>query len=317
MKAVAICDMLSSRIDTGLVVKAKVHSVFRNACNLVTDQNEFITILNSDKNICPMSVVIGEKESVDFAKLGISQGIDVILHKKRICSTRKELYVDFSNAKKWNSEPDLNFRPIDSISIEKNIKILERGINTYGRFSFIAPLLVFLGESHQSFNINIKYKEILEEKYKFITERFHGFIDSVIQNNLKEISSSAKKLIGFGIGLTPSMDDFMSGLMISLIYLTKYYGFEISQAYNLNSGIIKYGLNGTTRVSSEMLTFSAVGKSSQLVKSLILDLLCENEDYKILQKVKGVIDIGSTSGTDTLLGIYVGFKIINNIQFRN
>ena len=53
-----------------------------------------------------------------------------------------------------------------------------------------------------------------------------------------------KKLIGFGIGLTPSMDDFISGLMVSLVYLTKCYGFETSEAYNLNSEIIREGSRG-------------------------------------------------------------------------
>ena len=124
-----------------------------------------------------------------------------------------------------------------------------------------------------------------------------------------------KKLIGFGIGLTPSMDDFISGLMVSLVYLTKFYGFETSEAYKLNSEIIRLGLEGTTRVSSEMLMFSSLGKSSQLVKSLILTLLCETEDYRTLQKVKDAIDVGETSGTDTIFGIYVGFKIINNVKF--
>lgn len=316
MQASVICDMLSNRIDTDLIIKAKIHSIFRSACNLVTTQNEFITILNSDRKVCPMSVVIDEKEGVDFSKLNIEQDMDIILHKKRIFSTRNELYINFSKAKKWNSEPDLDFRPINPISIKKNIKTLESGINTYGRFSFMAPLVEHLGESCRSFNINVKFKEVLEGKYEFITERFYKFIDLVIQNKLNEISYYSKKLIGLGVGLTPSMDDFLSGLMVSLIYLTKYYGFESSQAYNLNSAIIRYGLNGTTRVSSEMLTFSAVGKSSHLVKSLILALLCENEDYKILQKAKEVIEIGSTSGTDTILGIYVGFKITNNIKFN-
>ena len=198
--------------------------------------------------------------------------------------------------------PDLNFNPVSHSSIKKNIESLERGINLYGKFSFIAPLVMSLGESYSSFNINIKFKEVLEEKYKFINERFYEFIDLVIQNNLDKISYSSKKLIGFGIGLTPSMDDFISGLMVSLVYLTKCYGFEISEAYNLNSEIIREGLEGTTRVSSEMLTFSSLGKSSQLVKSLILALLCETEDYRILQKVKEAIDVGETSGTDTIFG---------------
>jgi Protein of unknown function (DUF2877). len=307
--------MLVARIDDELVLKAKVHSIFKNACNLVTIQDEFITILNSDRKIYPMSVVIDGKGNFDFTALNIVQGMEFILHKRRIYSVDAGIYIDVSKAKKWNSEPEFNFNPVSHSSIEKNIQSLERGINLYGKFSFIAPLVMYLGERYSCFNINIEVKEVLEEKYKFITERFYEFIDLVIQNDLDKISCSSKKLIGFGIGLTPSMDDFISGLMVSLVYLTRCYGFKTSEAYNLNSAIIRKGLEGTTRVSSEMLTFSSLGKSSQLVKNLIISLLGETEDYRILPKVKESIEVGETSGTDTILGIYVGFKIINNIKF--
>lgn len=316
MKATTICDMLACRLDTESVLKAKVHSIFKNACNIVTSQDELITILNSDRKIYPMSVVIDGKGNFDFTALNIVQGMEFILHKRRIYSVDAGFYIDVSKAKKWNSEPELNFNPVSHSSIEKNIQSLESGINLYGKFSFIAPLVIYLGESYRCFNINIEPKEVLEEKYKFIIERFCKFIDLVMENNLDEISGFSKKLIGFGIGLTPSMDDFISGLMVSLVYLTKCYGFKRSEAYNLNAAIIREGLKGTTRVSSEMLMFSSLGESSQLVKSLILALLCETEDYRILPKVKEAIEVGETSGTDTIFGIYIGFKIINNIKFK-
>jgi len=317
VKATTICDMLATRLDSQSVLKAKVHSVFKNACNLITVQNEFITILNSDRKIYPMSVVIDGKGNFDFTALNIVQDMEFILHKRRIYSVDAGIYIDVSQAKKWNSEPELNFRPLPGRSIEKNINTLEKGINFYGKFSFIAPLVMSLGESDRFSNINIEVEEVLEEKYKFITERFYEFIDLITQNNLDKVPSSSKKLIGLGVGLTPSMDDFISGLMISLVYLTKHCGLKISEAYNLNSAIIREGLEGTTRVSAEMLTLSSLGKSSQLVKSLILALLCETEDYRILQRVKDAIEVGETSGTDTIFGVYVGFKIVNSIKFHS
>lgn len=316
MKATTICDMLAARIDNEVVLKAKVHSVFKNACNLVTTRDEFITILNSDRKIYPMSLVIDGRGNVDFKALNIVQGMKFILHKGRSCNIDTRFDIDVSGAERWSSEPDLNFNSVSHESLKRNIKALERGIELYGKFSLMGSLVTALGDSYSCLNINISLKELLEEKYKFITKRFCEFINSIIQNDLDKVSYTSKKLIGFGIGLTPSMDDFISGLMISLIYLTKYYGFETSEAYKLNSAIISKGLEGTTRVSSEMLRFSALGKGSQLVKNLILALLCETEDYRILRKVKDAIDVGETSGTDTILGIYVGFKIGNNIKFR-
>lgn len=305
--------MLASKLDNELVLKARVHSIFNNACNLITYQNDFIAILNSDKKIYPMSVVIDGKGNFDFKMLNIAQGMEFILHKERIYNPNTGFCIDVSKAERWNSEPDLNFNPIPFSDIERNIISLEKGIDIYGKFSFISTLVTSIDGRH--FNTNIRHRDVLEEKYKFIFERFYEFIDFVIQNDIDEIPYSSKKLIGLGVGLTPSMDDFISGLMMSLVYLSKYYGFAASEAYNLNSQIIREGLKGTTRVSSEMLTFSSLGKGSELVKSLILSLLSETKEYIILQKVKEVTAIGETSGTDTAFGVYVGFKIANNIKF--
>ena len=311
MNATTICEMLASRIESEIVLKARVHSIFKNACNLVTSKYEFITILNFDRKIYPMSVVI-EGEDIDFTTLNMVPGTEFTLSKGSICCGKKDLFIDVSKAKKWKSEPDLDFTHVSYEELEKNIVNLEEGLNLYGRFDCTAPLVMSLKNADIKLNCN----EVLDIKYEFIQHRFSKFIELILENNLNEIPDSAKKLIGFGIGLTPSLDDFISGIMVSLIYLSKFYNYDTNEAYILNSGIISCGLTGTTRVSSEMLKFSSVGKTSLLMKNLILSLLCETDHYKIMQKVKEAIEVGETSGTDTILGIYTGFKIVKKIKFK-
>jgi len=311
MNAITICEMLASQIENELVLKTKVHSIFKNACNLVTSRDEFITLLNSDRKIYPMSVVI-EGADIDFTTLKMVPGTKITLGKRSNCCEKEDLFINVFKAKKWNSEPNLEFTHVSCEQLEKNIKSLEEGLNLFGRFDFTAPLVMSLKKA----DINLKCNEVLDKKYEFILHRFSKFIELIIENNLNEIPALTKKLIGFGIGLTPSLDDFISGLMVSLIYLSSYFSYDTNEAYILNSGIISCGLTGTTRVSSEMLKFSSVGKTSLLMKNLILTLLCEADHYKIIQKVKDAVEIGETSGTDTILGIYTGFKIVRKIKFK-
>ena len=124
------------------------------------------------------------------------------------------------------------------------------------------------------------YECTFDKSFEFIKDRFMNFIQGVIKADMDEIGCIAERVIGFGCGLTPSMDDFISGLMTAYIYMGSYYKLNCKHIYEFNSKLISLGLHKTTRVSSEMLKHSSVGEINEAVRNLMAAILNFHDDDK-------------------------------------
>lgn len=101
------------------------------------------------------------------------------------------------------------------------------------------------------------------------------------------------RLTGLGIGLTPSGDDFLCGVLAGLI-LSSMTGHPFSTA--LNRAVCSH-LDQTNDISRAFLSCSLLGQFSQAVCSLAFP----RPASEILASFQA---IGHSSGTDTLCGIY-------------
>lgn len=103
-------------------------------------------------------------------------------------------------------------------------------------------------------------------------------------NTIKDLYSS----IGLGIGLTPSIDDCLVGMLA--IY------------HKLGIAIPKLGYINTTSVSQQMLDEAYDGYFNEALVNSI--------DEPSYQNFDEVAKIGSTSGIDTLIGVYKSIELI-------
>ena len=234
----------------------------------------------------------------------------------------KNLFITMNNAKKWSSPAEINTSNCSEHQLLENIKIIEQGLKTLGKHYGMGPLVNMLAGKLPELEL-VSFNECTFDKsFEFIKDRFMNFIYAVIKADVDDIGYMAQEVIGFGCGLTPSMDDFISGLMITYIYMGSYYKLNREQIYEFNSKIISSGLYKTTRVSSEMLKHSSVGETNEAVQNLMAAILNFNDDKdeenhrNIIKALIEVIGYGETSGTDTALGIYVGLRILTNLKYR-
>lgn len=315
MKALFICENLIKAITSKEIIKGRVHSVFSKACNIETEHN-LITLLSPEKQMSPMSVIVDLGTKVNFRKLNLTQNLEFNFSVNGISCREKNICISLDYSKIWSSGPkSVRLDGLDK-GILENIKIMENGLNTYGKLHGAGPLISMLNEELPELELSALKVDSPDKHFEFTRDRFLDFIQDLTKGNVDKIAERAERIIGFGPGLTPSMDDFICGLMISFIFLGAYYRLDLSSIFNFNQKLISQSLDKTTRVSSEMLKHAAVGETNQAVKELMRAILSYPNEEKIVKALVNTIELGETSGSDTVLGIYAGCKIMTNSKYR-
>lgn len=124
-------------------------------------------------------------------------------------------------------------------------------------------------------------------------------IEGIIQNLNHETEIDEENIIGYGLGLTPSADDFLLGVLSVL----EAKGQERRRVF-LENYIHKY-YEGTTEVSKYMLYY---GVKHHIYPEFLQDFLLKPVDKH--ENFSEFLAHGSTSGTDLLTGIKVGCDIL-------
>ena len=321
LKGLFICENLQNIILQKGTLCGQVHSVFKNACNIECE-DLFITLLSKGKKMSPMSVIVEGLEQVDFNNLNITQGLIFEFNESEIYCIEKKIFIAMNNAKKWSAPVKSNTSNFSEQQLLENIKIASLGLKTLGKLHGMGPLINMLSSKLPELELVPLHKCTFDKSFEFIVERFMNFVKAVIKADVDDVGYMAQGVIGFGCGLTPAMDDFISGLMITYIYMGSYYKLKLEQIYEFNSKIISSSLYKTTRVSTEMLKHSSVGETNEAVQNLMAAIFNFNDDKddenhrNIIKSLIEVIGYGETSGTDTALGIYVGLRILINEKYR-
>lgn len=126
-----------------------------------------------------------------------------------------------------------------------------------------------------------------------------------LQNALKEKSadltcSLLEPLLGYGRGLTPSGDDFVTGILLAMNRYSKLVcpGFPITE---LNSKLISSAQNRTTHLSVNILEQAAQGYADERLLTAIDQIMLGEDD--LTGSIQEIIQLGHSSGIDTLAGI--------------
>lgn len=313
MIASDICKDLYEAVQENRL-KGQVHSVFDNSFNVLDQNNQLISFLGKNKPMSPHSIKF--KEKLSFLNLGLERGQRLEFYNDFVLIKESNTVITYDKAFLWAKEPVLfsNVNLLRDSMENVSIKLDKMGtfIKEEGKRDGIVPLLKSLEDKIKGVELMLDNSIVLGRNEEFIKERFLAFIDSYIKENIDDISLRSKGIVGFGIGLTPSMDDFLSGIMISRIYLYSYLNCDMKKALKINNAIVKYIKNKTTLVSEEMLMFSSRGEANEDVRNLMISLLT-NSPIDVFQKyLEKVASFGETSGTDMISGIYIGCRILLN-----
>lgn len=306
MKAIWICANAKKLIEERKEVIGQVHSVFSRTCNIITEDDLLISLISSQIPNGPRSISFNLSEDRDLCSFQLTKGMKVTMNAHLIKIGIDTFTIDLSHAKVWNPEPTFCFKELKETRVLKNIEFLKEILLEKGNFNGIAP--IFLDISSHLKQWNQEEGKLQTNHYcTFIYPKIQKFIALLADENIDEIGSMAKQIIGFGPGLTPSTDDFLAGLMVSMLYAWQYYKLNLSEAYRINQTIVNGNENRTTKVSAEMLQFASKGQVAEHIRTLMVSIFSEDNERELFKNTCTVIHTGGTSGSDLLAGVYVGF----------
>lgn len=136
------------------------------------------------------------------------------------------------------------------------------------------------------------YRELARE----LQERRKRLLNAITQK--QNITQAVSQMIGLGIGLTPSADDYLVGLSI-ILFITGHPAEKYRKAFLT---ALQRAKNNTTQLSAITLEAALQQRYRESIAILINQIINQVDHFSI-QTIAEIKNIGSSSGCDMLYGI--------------
>lgn len=252
--------------------------------NLINDKKELFTIGINEKLPCDLySMIISER--INFFDLSLKIGDEIEVCEDFIELNRIKLIFSLSIV--------LKKQPVIVVVDTTNINN-----------SFLKLFKKLDGLENKNFKTYLDYlkgtKLNMVESYQF--SKIDEFLQSIfIENGLYK--EKLQSMIGLGVGLTPSNDDFLAGFIMAKNVIEK--------DENFNKLVIEVAKENTNDISISMLSKIVNEDYSILFKNFLISFFSDKDMDKYVDKI---LEIGATSGVFILIGfkMYIYTKIIIN-----
>jgi hypothetical protein len=219
------------------------------------------------------------------------------------------LEISLENAELWRPKTRAE-RCLSPELIKRNLELAKRLAANKGKREGLGQLLplvdeIAAGKMPRAPDLNISAKAVLP-----------GLVDlvkAVRSGNVGGVKGAARKLIGLGPGLSPSADDALSGFTASLWWVSHSLGRGINSVKRINETISSCS-GTTTLLSQQLLRHAAKGETNERVEGL-LEAILAGTASDVEKGVEGVMQIGETSGTDTMVGLLLGVQL--GLEMKN
>ena len=298
MKSTSTAEAISAQLLELLPQQpepAAVHSVFRTSANLLY-QGQLVTLLDDTRPLYPCAVRLGSLLPA------LTAGEPVLLCRERILFSRSGFTVTLDRAQVTSlsllSPPSTLQQPHPAAA-----EALRETILTRGKPEGFAPLLTMLEASPSPLPDN--------PYVRYAANRIPALFAALRQWDAEAAGEAAYSIAGCGIGLTPSADDFLCGVMASVLASAIARG-EQNKWLPITAAMAERAAPRTNLISAAFLRQAACGQLSSDVLTLIRTLYSSVLSLRLPSAAMNVIAFGETSGTDILTGIYFGQKIYPN-----
>ena len=242
------------------VARGKVIAVFDN-CFYLDLNNTYICLGNSNFSDGPLNVISSAPGKTNWITSGIRVG-DRANVANHILSVGLNMLFRFTNTEVWKPRPVL-----------------------------ITPTLT--SKIEQFYASNPSQSGLPKQAYPLIDA-----LSDWLKTSTPLHPPSIEGLLGMGPGLTPSGDDFIGAMLITLHHMG-----QIETKAQLTKRVIHLTTKGTNPISAQHLYAAIGGMGNDALHRVLADEP---------SALNALISIGHTSGWDALAGVYATLKVYYN-----
>lgn len=262
-----------------------VHSTFNRTLNIQCLENDELYTIASRKIDNGPNTLIIDVEYINFMGIEVNDKVTV---ENQALIIENKLALSINKAVKWESM--IPTYPNNIEILTRNVKRMKEYIDSYGKAGGMKRPMAAQGPFEA-------------EMSKMLEKRKNLLLNELENNHMSLAIPHAVSLIGLGPGLTPSGDDFLTGLFT--VFNMKNSPFYAQRSFC--EDVLKHAKTLTNDISYMALKKAATGKVRESIINLIESLIAGNEEDLFLSLNK-VLSIGSSSGTDISLGLVCGLE---------
>lgn len=283
-----------------------VHSIYERTINLMLD-GQLIALQIADSPVSPISIILPLDET-GLDRLKIKSNSPVSIDGTNLLIGKNSISLDHA----YDVYDDTLYEHNCSSSLKDEVWQL---IVASDRDGF--STLIKSQNTPDDIALSYAKKKLIDAESICSIMTYRNLAEEPTKSNqLNKLCDSLSGLIGVGTGLTPGGDDFMTGVLSTFKALPQCFN---SRLISSLSNSICSRRNNTNEISSAFIDCALRGHFSKAIIDLYDSLCLDNvqspgiEQDKIDNLLDSFLDIGHTSGIDTLTGIFWSMKHLSKI----
>jgi len=284
-------DSIGSRVPRpagDYAIRGRVHSVFRRACNVGMRDGELLALLDGRASQSPHGI---NCPGLTLDHLRVGQ--DVLLSARELTVPAACLVISLADARIWSGAIQRLSFGVRLPGVRRCLDRAHALLRQRGSADGFAPLLVDANPP-----VGLMAHFLAARLARVLPE----LACAAQQRDAVAMAGGCRSLLGLGIGLTPSGDDFVTGFLAAL-HLNDPCGLQpILPALR---GLLRSALHDCHAVSRQMLTDALDGDFPETLLAVVEDLAAASDPE---HSIAGAMAVGHSSGADTLCGLLFGLS---------
>lgn len=262
-----------------------VFGLYSKALYLRDSQGQICCLTTCEQDDGPYTARLNLESFAAVSDGGLVSGMKFVLQENELLIG--SFSCDWSSPNTWDMV--LPAFPAESL-LQQALPILQQELINEGKRGGLASLFHGLPEN-----------DVIAAQ---LSARADALLTALRQNQPELAEKAGRSLLGLGLGLTPSGDDFLAAL-ITLFHVPNTPFPLVYQ--QIGDNWARKAEQATTPVSAFMLKIAASGRARASVCRLLAALATETKPA-VIHEARRVLAFGSLSGTDWLAGLAAGLE---------